>query len=100
MISNLPISKFLPHGSDQKRFLNLIFGIRATALGISNTIQVSKLHAQMAKMNTRQDILVDISQLHENHLHTLDIQMNNTATVMTDFIKFSPAVASQSLTGM
>ena len=100
MILNLPTSKFSPHGSEKKRFLNLIFGITATAFGIGNTLQISKLNAQMAKTNARQDMLVDISQLHENHLYTLDIKMNQTTTVLTDFVKYSPAVASQALTQM
>ena len=100
MILNLPSSKFSPHGSEKKRFLNLIFGITATAFGIGNTIQISKLNAQMAKINTRQDMLVDISQLHENHLYALDIKMNQSTTVMTEFVKYNPAVASQSITGM
>ena len=100
MILNLPSSKFSPHGSEKKRFLNLIFGITATAFGIGNTLQISKLNAQMAKTNARQDMLVDISQLHENHLYTLDIKMNQSTTVMTEFVKYNPAVASQSITGM
>jgi acetyl-CoA carboxylase beta subunit len=51
MILNLPTSKFSPHGSEKKRFLSLIFGITATAFGIGNTLQISKLNAQMAKTN-------------------------------------------------
>jgi hypothetical protein len=54
----------------------------------------------MAKEVARTDMLVDISQLHENHLHSLDIQMNNSASILTDFVRYNPAVASQALTGM
>ena len=100
MILNLPTSSFSPHGSEKKRFLNLIFGITATAFGISNGLQISKLNAQMATLNARTDMLVDITQLHENHLRSLDVQMNNTANILTDFVKYNPAVASQALTGM
>ena len=100
MILNLPTSSFSPHGSERKHFLNLIFGITATAFGISNSIQISKLNAQMATLNARTDMLMDITQLHENHLRSLDIQMNNTADTLTDFVKYNPAVASQALTGM
>ena len=100
MILNLPTSKFSPHGSEKKRFLDLIFGITGTVFGIANAYQISKLNAQMAKLNTRTDMLVDITQLHENHLHALDIQMNNSANILTDFVKYNPAVASQALTGM
>ncbi len=83
-----------------KRFLNLIFGITATAFGIANNLQIAKLNSIMAKEVARTDMLVDITQLHENHLHSLDIQMNNSANILTDFVKFNPAVASQALTGM
>ena len=100
MILNLPTSNFSPHGSEKKRFLNLIFGIAGTAFGISNTIQISKLNEQMAKLNTRTDMLVDIAQLHENHLHSLDMQVNNSAKALTDFVTYSPAVASQAITSM
>ena len=41
----------------------------ATAFGIGNTLQISKLNAQMAKSNARQDMLVDISQLHASFAH-------------------------------
>ncbi len=45
-------------------------------------------------------MLVDIIQLHENHLYSLDIEMNNSANILKDFIKYNPAVSSQALTGM
>ena len=51
-------------------------------------------------MNTRQDMLVDIFQLHENHLYSYDVQINNSANTLTYFVKYNPAVASQALTGM
>ena len=97
---NLPTSAFSPNGGEKKRFLDLIFGIAATAFGISNGIQVAKLNAQMANVNTRTDMLVDVSQLHENHLYQLDIQVNNSAAIHRDFVQFNPAVASQFITGM
>jgi hypothetical protein len=43
----------------------------------------------MAKEVARTDMLVDISQLHENHLHSLDIQMNNSASILTDFVRYT-----------
>ena len=61
MILNLPTSQFSPHGSDKKRFLNLIFGITATAFGIANNLQIAKLNSIMAKEVARTDMLVDIS---------------------------------------
>ena len=43
----------------------------------------------MAKTNARLDMLVDIYQLHENHLYDLDIKMNHSTAVMTEFVKYS-----------
>jgi hypothetical protein len=42
MIHNLTTLQFSPHGSDKKRFLNLIFGITATAFGIANNLQIAQ----------------------------------------------------------
>jgi len=48
MFLNLPTSQFSPHGSDKKRFLNLVFGITAAAFGIANNLQIAKLNSIMA----------------------------------------------------
>ncbi len=80
--------------------INLIFGITATAFGIANNFQIAKLNSIMVKEVSRTDMLIDISQIHENHLHSLDIQLNNSANILTDFVKYNPAIASQALTGM
>jgi hypothetical protein len=80
--------------------LNLVFGITATAFRITNNLQIAKQNAQMAKEVARTNMLVDITQLHENHLYTLDIQMDSSVNALTDFVKYNPAVASQALTGM
>jgi hypothetical protein len=81
MILNLPTLRFSPHGSEKKIFLNLIFGITATAFGKANNLQIAKLNSIMAKEVARTYMLVDILQLYENHLHSLDIQMNNSASI-------------------
>jgi len=100
MILNLPSAKFTPYGSQQKRFLDLLFGIAGTAFGIANQIEIAKINALIAKEVHRTDMLVDITQLHENHLYQLDLQIGNTASTLKQFIEYSPAVASQSLTQM
>jgi hypothetical protein len=97
---NLPTSSITPHAGEKKRFLDLIFGIAGTAFGISNQIQITRINSIIAKEIHRTDMLVDISQLHENHLHSLDLQISNTAKTISDFVQYSPAVASQALTGM
>ncbi len=39
-------------------------------------------------------MLVDVSQLHENHLYKLDNQIKITGTILTKFVKYNPAMAS------
>jgi len=45
-------------------------------------------------------MMVDISQLHENHLYKLDNMIKNVGQVVSDFVKFSAAVASAYLDNM
>jgi hypothetical protein len=45
-------------------------------------------------------MMVDIQQLHENHLYKLDNMSKNVGQVVTNFIKFSPAVAATYLDNM
>ncbi len=42
-------------------------------------------------------MLVDISELYENHLYKLDNMIKNVGQVVSNFVKFSAAVASSYL---
>jgi hypothetical protein len=63
------------------------------AFGVSNTMEIAKINTIIAKNIDTTDILVDISQLHENHLYKLDNMIKNVAEVVSDFVKFSAAAA-------
>jgi len=43
-----------------------------TAFGVSNRIELASINTIIAKTIHRTDMMVDISQLHENHLNKLD----------------------------
>ncbi len=45
-------------------------------------------------------MLVDVSQLHENHLYKLDTMVKNTNEVLNEFVKFSAAGAYSYLNSM
>jgi hypothetical protein len=68
MLKNLLEAPFTPYGSRKKRFLYLLFGIVGTAFGVSNHIELARINTIIAKNIHRTDMMVDISQLHENHL--------------------------------
>jgi len=45
-------------------------------------------------------MLVDKTQLHENHLYKLVNEIKNTAELLSEFLKYNPAVASAYLYNM
>jgi len=47
----------------------------------------------IAKNIHRTDMLVDVTQLHEDHLYKLDNQIKNSAQFITNFTQFIPTVA-------
>ena len=47
-------------------------GPAGTAFGIANSIAISNINTQLSKEIHRTNMLVDVTQLHENHLHNID----------------------------
>jgi len=94
MLKNLPEAPFTPYGSRKKRFLDLLFGIMGTAFGVSNRIELARNNTIIVNNIRRTDMMVDIQQLHKNHLYKLDNMIKNVGQVVSDFVKFSAAVAS------
>jgi len=100
MLLNLPSAMYSPSHSEKKRFLDLIFGIVGTAFGIANSVEIAKINTIIAKEIHRTDMLVDVVQLHGNHLHSLDVQINNSATALSAFVELNPAAFAQGLNHM
>ncbi len=97
MVENLPAAQFTPYGSRKKPFLDLLFGILGTSFGVANRIEIAKINSIIAKNIHHTDFLVDITQLHENHLYKLDNMIKNTAQTLSEFVKYSAAAASSYL---
>jgi len=87
MIANLP----------SVQFLALLIVIADTAFGVTNKIEIIRINTIILH---RTNMLVDGSQLQENHLYKLDNQFQNTCKVFTEFQKYSPATASSYLDNM
>jgi len=100
ILKNLPEASFTPYGSRKKCFLDLLFGIIGTAFGVSNQIELARVNTIIAKNIHRTNMLVDISQLHDNHLHKIDNMIKNVGQVVSDFVRYSAAVASSFLDNM
>ena len=83
-----------------KRQLMALFGLVGTAFGIANTIAIENISTKLAKEIHRTDMLVDVTQLHENHLHSIDTQLINAASVLQDMIHFNPAIVESAVSTM
>jgi hypothetical protein len=88
------------YGSRKKRFLDLLFGIAGTAFGIANSVQIAKINTLLGSEIHRVDMMVDVQQLHENHLHSIDLQMINISEILSDFVAYNPAAISAFLNTM
>jgi len=86
-----------PYGSKKKSFLCLVLGITGTAFGMTNIIQITRINAIIAKNIHRTDMMVDVQQLHENHLYKLDNQIKNTGLILHEFQQYTPSKASSYL---
>jgi len=71
-----------------------------TAFGFSNKIEITQINSIIAINIHRTDVLVDITQLHQNHLNKLDNQIKNTVEVLCQFQKNNPASVSSYLDNM
>jgi len=70
------------------------FGIVGTFFGVANRIKIAKINTLIVKNIHHTDMLVDITQLHENHLYKLDNMIKNTAEILSEFVKYSDAATS------
>ncbi len=97
MVANISSAQFTPYGCKKKSFLDLVLGITGTAFGMTNIIQITRINAIIAKNIHRTDMMVDVQQLHENHLYKLDNQIKNTGLILHEFQQYTPSKASSYL---
>ena len=88
------IKEIMPSDPDSrhKRFFDLLFGVVGTAFGIANSFQIGSLNDKLNKEISRTDLLVDITQLHVNHLASLDTQIKNIDTIIDFLTKQNPSL--------
>ena len=91
LISNLPQSAITLYHR-KKRFFDILFGLSGTLFGIANSIAISNINNQIATEKARTDLLVDITQIHEDHLHNIDHQLFNIRSTLEDFVNFNPSI--------
>ena len=99
IIDNLP-NNGVSEYHRKKRFFDILFGLTGTAFGIANSIAIANINTQIAKNIHRTDLLIDISQIHENHLHNIDDQIINIDTTLREFIQFNPSYVTSTASTM
>jgi hypothetical protein len=70
----------LPHVQERHRrqwdIASFVAATAALSLAIYNTIQISKLETAIEAQQAKTDLPTDISKLHEQHLHKLDVMID------------------------
>lgn len=66
----------------KKRFWDLIGSIIGVAANIYNHFQLNSINTSIESLDSRTDHLVDIDQMHENHLANLDMRLNLSMSLL------------------
>ncbi len=61
--------------------------IAADALSSYNAYRITELNNEISALKSKTDLLVDISHLHEAHLHHLEEKNNATNKLMADLLE-------------
>ena len=101
---NMPLAPS-PSYHRRKRFLGVItaigaiFGIAGTAFGVANTVTLTDINTKLAEQKQTTDLLVDVQQIHDNHLHQIDDAIKSIRDTLFDMVASHPSrVTSTSAT--
>jgi hypothetical protein len=70
-----------------KHFMALGIAIAAAALSSYNAIRITELNNEISALKSKTDLLVDVSHLHEAHLHHLEETTDATNKLLADLLK-------------
>jgi hypothetical protein len=92
-LANLP----KPAKSPKRQILGAIaIGMATSAMAASayNTIEISHLNANFKLLQNKHNMLVDITDLHEKHLHNIDVKIADIAGYWSDYFLNNPTLIS------
>jgi hypothetical protein len=90
-LDNLP----KPTEDNKRQIIGWVaFGMASTAMAVSsyNTIEIEHLNANFKLLQNKHNMLVDITQLHSQHLHNLDIKVANITEYWQDYFFHNPVL--------
>jgi hypothetical protein len=87
IIKALPQTTEIELPGRPKRFVALGIAIAAAALSSYNAYRITELNNEISALKTKTDLLVDVSHLHEAHLHHLEDKTDATNKLLADLLE-------------
>jgi hypothetical protein len=87
VIKALPQTTEIDLPGRPKRFIALGIAIAAAALSSYNAYRITELNNKISALKSKTDLLVDISHLHEAHLHHLEEKTDATNKLLADLLE-------------
>jgi hypothetical protein len=96
------IAKF-PSVQRNKRFIDYIgafSGIAALGISLYNTARINTLNKHIQEIGDKQNQLVDITHIHQQHLEKLEIQIKKTTGYWAKFFQHNPTLIQAHVTAI
>lgn len=93
LLDNLPQSKI-----SNKRFLDILgtfLGGAALSMATYNNYKISEINKDIVNLQKEHNLLVDISQVHNEHLKELDSQLSQVNKFWREYFTVSPATMQE-----
>ncbi len=87
VIKALPQNTEIDMPGRPKRFVAIGIAIAAMALSSWNAYRITELNNEISALKSKMDLLVDISHLHEAHLHHLEEKTDATNKLLADLLE-------------
>jgi hypothetical protein len=87
MIKVLPQMTKIPSPGRPKRFVAIGLTIAAMAMSSFYAYRITELNSEISALKSKMDLLVDVSHLHEAHLHHLEEKTDATNKPLADILE-------------
>ncbi len=87
------IIKALPHKTEismpgrPKRFIPIGISIAAIAMSTFNTVRITQLNEEISTLKEETDLILDVVNLHEKHLHHLEDKLDQTNKLLANLLE-------------
>jgi len=89
IINTLPQTTEITTPGRPKRFIAICIAIAAMAMSSFNAYMITQLNSEISALKSKTNLLVDISHLHEAHLHHLKDKTDTINKLLGDMLETS-----------